>query len=197
LDALARALEEVKDHCDVVDRLSTLPPSAKIRGLYARSVEAVLARAGLEEPYRVLFPERFSAIRWYALAEFIPRLVVGASLLMGPVRVHEGLFEIGRRNAAAVGESLLGRALLRVLARDPKLLLQQGIAARRQTHSFGHWELTFPGPGRAVVEMVDEYLYIESYMLGAARGTFDAIGVPVKAEAVLETPYKGRHLLSW
>ncbi len=45
--------------------------------------------------------------------------------------------------------------------------------------------------------MTEEYAYIESYMLDAARGTFDAIGVPVRAEAVLRDRFNGKHVLRW
>jgi hypothetical protein len=45
--------------------------------------------------------------------------------------------------------------------------------------------------------MTEEYLPIESYMLGAAQGTFEAVGIPVKTEAVLEDRFNGRHVLRW
>ena len=76
--------------------------------------------------------------------------------------------------------------MLRLLSRDPHKLLQQGVAGRRQSYSYGSWELTFPGERSAIMNMVEEYLYIESYLLGAAQGTFDAISLPVRAEVVLE-----------
>jgi uncharacterized protein (TIGR02265 family) len=197
VDAITHALQEASRHCDIVQRLATAPPSAKVRGLYMRSVESVLEGGGVVQKYRRIFPERVSSVRWYPLGELLKRVVVGGSLLAGPDRVHEGMFEIGWRNAAAVGQSLIGRAMLHVLSRDPRRLLQQGMAARRQTHSFGSWTLRFPEVRGAVVEMVDEYLYLESYLAGAAHGTFDAIGLKVKVEVVMATPYAGRHLLSW
>jgi len=48
-----------------------------------------------------------------------------------------------------------------------------------------------------VMTMDEEYLYIESFLLGAAQGTFDAVGVPVRAEAKLEDRFRGRHILVW
>jgi uncharacterized protein (TIGR02265 family) len=174
-----------------------MPPSAKGRGLYFRSIEVVLERAGKLERYRALFPERFAAVRWYPTHQFLTRLAVGGALLTEPARVHEGMFEIGRQNALAFAESLLGRTLLRLLSRDPKRLLQQGVAARRQSCSVGRWALTFPDERTAVMTMTEEYIYIESYMLGAAQGTFDAVGIPVKTEVVLEDRFNGRHVLRW
>jgi uncharacterized protein (TIGR02265 family) len=197
VDSRAEAFAEVSRHCDVAERITLLPPSARSRGLYFRSIEAVLARAGRAERYRALFPERFSAVRWYPTREFLPRLVVGGALLTEPARVHEGMFEIGRVNAVAFSESLLGKMLLRLLARDPKKLLAQGVAARRQSVTVGRWTLSFPEERRAVMAMEEEYLYIESYLLGAAQGTFDAIGVQVRTEVVLEDRFTGRHILDW
>ena len=184
-------------YCDVEERITLIPPSAKSRGLYFRSIESVVADAGEGEQYRRLFPERFAAVMWYPASEFLVRLVVAGALLASPERVQEGMFEIGRRNAVAFSESLLGRAMLRLLSRDPKRLLHQGAAARRQSSSFGHWDLCFPDGREAIVDMREEYMYIESYLLGAARGTFDAIGIAVDARCELDTRFSGRHLLSW
>jgi uncharacterized protein (TIGR02265 family) len=87
--------------------------------------------------------------------------------------------------------------LLRLLDRDPRRLLRQAIAGRRQSYSYGRWDLEFPGEREAVVTMVEEYLYIESYLVGAAQGTFDAVGVPVRTEVVLRDRFNGQHLLRW
>jgi len=192
-----RILGEVYRHCDLQERLTLLPPSAKARGLYFNSIETVLERAGMSERFRALFPERYATMLWHPVGEFLVRLAVGGALLAGPDEVHRGMYEIGRRNAVAFSESLIGRTMLRLLSRDPKKLLQQGAAGRRQSLTAGTWELTFPSPRSAVIDMREEYVYIESYLLGAAQGTFDAIGIPVRAELVLEDRFNGRHILSW
>ena len=192
-----RVLEEVYRHCDLRDRLTVIPPSAKARGLYFRSIETVLERAGLGLRYHQLFPERFAASMWHPASEFLVRLAVGASLLTSPERVHDGMFEIGRRNAVAFGDSLIGRVMLRLLSRDPQKLLKQGVAARRQSWTYGVWDLSFPSEREAIMTMRNEYNYIESYLLGAAQGTFDAIEVPVRTEVELEDRFNGRHILRW
>lgn len=192
-----RAIEEVCRYCDLEERIALVPPSAKGRGLYFRSIETVLARAGCIERYRSLFPAPFAAVRWHPLPEFLVQLAVGASILTSPERVHEGMFEIGRQNAIAFSESLLGRTLLRFLSRDPRRLLQQAVAGRRQSTAYGSWALTFPDERTAVVTMVEEYVYIESYLLGAAQGTFDAISRPVRIEVALENRFSGKHILAW
>ncbi len=190
-------IAEVSRHCDLAERLSLVPPSAKVRGIYFRSIERAVAAAGHRDRFDAFFPERFAAVLWHPAAEFLPRLAVGGALVRGPERVHEGMFEIGRGNALAFAESLVGRMLLRILDRDPKRLLRQAIAGRRQSYSFGRWDLELVGERQAIVTMVEEYLYIDSYLLGAAQGTFDAVGVPVRIEVVLHDRFNGQHVLRW
>ncbi|MFT3922311.1 MAG: TIGR02265 family protein [Myxococcales bacterium] len=196
-DERLRLIEAVSKHCDLRERLALVPPSAKVRGLYFGSIEAVLGRAGKAQKYKGLFPERFAAVSWHPAGEFLTRLAVGGALLMSPERVHEGMYEIGRRNAAAFTESLLGRTLLRFLSRDPKKLLQQANAGRRQSTNFARWDISFPDQHTAIVEMAEEYQWIESNALGAAVGTFEAVGIPMKAEVELTSRFVGRHILRW
>ena len=184
-------------HCDLAERLTLVPPSAKIRGLYFRSIETVLAKDGKVELYRTLFPEKFSAVRWHPAGEFLTRLAAGAGLLISPERVHEGMYEIGRRNAVAFAESLLGRTLLRLLSRDPKKLLQQADAGRRQSTNFARWDISYPDERSAIVDMAEEYQWIDSYALGAAVGTFEAVGLTAQAEAHMTSRFAGRHILRW
>jgi uncharacterized protein (TIGR02265 family) len=190
-------IAELCGHCDLAERLPLIPPSAKARGLYFRSIERVLERAGRLDEFRALFPERFAAVLWHPAADFLVRLAVGGAILAGPAKIHQGMFEIGRANAMAFSESLLGRTLLRVLDRDPKRLLRQAIAGRRQSFTCGHWDLDFPSEREAVVTMAEEYMYMESYMKGAGQGTFDAVGMPVKNEVVLHDRFNGTQILRW
>lgn len=192
-----RILAEISRYCDLQERLTLVPPSAKVRGTYARSIDSALTEAGKYKRYRELFPRELGTIQWHPCGEFLTRLAVGGALLMGPERVAEGMFEIGRHNALEFARSLLGRMLLRLLSRDPKKLLLQGVAARRQTASYGTWRVSFPEDRMAIVTMVEEYMYLESFMLGAAHGTFDAIGLDVDARSELETKFQGRHILRW
>jgi uncharacterized protein (TIGR02265 family) len=195
--ALQSALAAVGRHCDVEERLLLVPPSAKVRGVYFRSIESALRQAGQLARYRALFPRDLGTLQWHPCGELLRRVTVGAALLVGPERVHEGMREIGRHNAVEFAQSLLGRMLMRLLSRDPKKLLLQGIAARRQTCSYGTWQVTFPEERSAIVTMDEEYLYLESFCMGSALGTFEAIGLAVDARCELNTRFDGRHVLRW
>ena len=74
----------------------------------------------------------------------------------------------------------------------------QGAAARRQTCSYGSWQIDFPEDRTAVVTMTEEYLYMESFVMGAALGTFDAVGMSVEAKTLFDADrFHGRHVLRW
>jgi uncharacterized protein (TIGR02265 family) len=198
VDARRYAIDEVNPHCDLIERLKVMPPSVATRGFFFRSIDTVLEQAGKFERFEAVFPERLSGVGWYPMSEFLPRLAVAGAILKGPEQVHAGMHEIGRHNVSAVMGSLLGKMLLRFLARDdPRKLLQQGAAGRRQTCNVGRWELSFPTEHSAVVSMTEEYLYIESYLLGAALGTFEAVDIPVSVEATLSDRFTGTHTLRW
>jgi uncharacterized protein (TIGR02265 family) len=190
-------LTEIGRHCDIAERLTLVPPSAKVRGIFFRSIDSALGEVGLYARYRQLFPRDIGTLQWHPCTHFLERLVVGAALLRGAAGVHEGMREIGRHNALEFASSLLGRILLRFLSRDPKKLLMQAIAGRRQTCSYGRWEIDFPEERMAIVTMHEEYLYMQSYAIGSARGTFEAIGRTVDVVCELNTPFDGRHVLRW
>jgi uncharacterized protein (TIGR02265 family) len=190
-------IEDLCRGCDLTERLPLVPPSAKFRGLYFRPIERALDKAGCRERFEEIFPEHFAAVLWHPGADFLVRVAVAGALIAGPDDVHRGMFEIGRGNALAFAESLLGRTLLRILDPEPKRLLKQAIAGRRQGFTHGHWELQFLGEREAVMVMAEEYMYIESYLLGAAQGTFDAVGVPVQIKVSLRDRFNGQHHLRW
>jgi len=182
---------------DLEERLRLVPPSASLRGLYFKNTLAVLRSAALLPQYQEYYPETYSAVRFYPMADFLERAAVAAALLRGPEHIHDGLREIGRRNVLAFTESLIGRTALRLLAPDPVTLLRQACAGRRQSCRYGRWEVTFPEPGMAIMHMFEEYLWIESNVLGAAEGTMEAIGRIATVQVELDSKFKGRHILRW
>jgi uncharacterized protein (TIGR02265 family) len=193
-----RAIQVVAPYCDIVARLDVVPPSALVRGLYLRSFETVLQRAGRGQLYREYFVgERWSPIRMYPLRDYMVRLAVAGASLHSPERVHQGMHDIWRTNATTFAASLLGRAMLRLLSNDPVRLTEQGLAARRQTYQYGHWEIVRHGP--RAVEMVyrEEYLWIESAIAGGAVGAFEACGIEANLETRLLNRFDGSTMITW
>lgn len=193
-----RVLELVGAHCDLEQRLQQMPPAASARGMYPRSVLTVLQKAGKEAAYLELFgAERLSTVRFYPLSEYLLRLAAGGAILASPAEVHQGMFEVSRRNALMFAESLLGRTMLRVLSPDPARLMRQAVAAQRSSTNYSQWSLELPSPREAIMTFRDEYNWIESSLVGAAQGSFEMIDQPVEISVELTGPYEGRHVMTW
>lgn len=192
-----RALEMVGAHCDLEVRLTQIPPSARVRGLWVRSFENALVREGKLAPYLDIFGERASVLGFHSCAEVVARLAVAGAIHASPAELKHGMHELARGQALAFRDSLLGAVLTRMLSPDPVRVLQQGAAARRQTCTYGHWEHEFPEPGRALVRCFDEYTWLDSQVLGSAKGTLEAIGVDARVELTLENPYRGVIAITW
>jgi uncharacterized protein (TIGR02265 family) len=192
------ALALVASHCDIVERLEVIPPSACVRGLYFRNVEAQVERHGRMIEYRRYFPrDRYSSLPYYPVADYLLRIACAGAIITTPENVHKGMHEIARGNATTFAESLLGRAMLRLLSRDPVRLTEQGLAARRQSFTYGHWEIVHHGD--RAIEMVyrDEYWWIESVVAGAAQGTFQSCGLHPELETKLDNRFNGSTYIRW
>jgi len=193
-----RAIALVAPHCDIVERLAVVPPSAQVRGLYLRSLETILQRADRASLYREYFSgERWSPIRMYPLRDYMVRLAVAGASLHSPARVHEGMHDVWRTNATTFAGSLLGRAMLRLLSHDPVRLTEQGLAARRQTFQYGHWEIASRGPRSIEMVYREEYIWIESAIAGGAVGAFEACGIDATFQTKLVNRFDGSTTITW
>ena len=70
MDRVAR-IRELTEHSDLHERLRSVPPAARIRGLYFRSTIAVLEQAGKLDEYRELFTENYSSVGWYPMTDYL------------------------------------------------------------------------------------------------------------------------------
>lgn len=188
---------ELVAHSDLEERLRSVPASAQLRGLYFKNTIGVLQKAERLEEYSSIYSESYSAIRWYPLSDFLERLAVAGALIRSPEEIDDGMRYIGRHNATAFAQSLLGQTMLKLLSRDPKKILKQACAGRRQSCRYGRWEIEFPSATSAVMHMYEEYLSIQSYVLGAAEGTLAGTGVRFEVHSEIDSPFQGRHLLEW
>ena len=195
---LENAIELVAPHCDIVERLAVVPPSARVRGLYLKSLETLLQPSGSAALYRRFFAgERWSALRMYPLRDYMIRLAVAGAALRGPERVHEGMHDVWRTNATTFASSLLGRTMLRLLSHDPVRLTEQGLAARRQTYQYGHWSIVRHGPRSIEMIYREEYIWIESAVAGGAVGAFEACGLEVNLQTKLINRFDGSTVVTW
>jgi len=192
------ALELVRGHCDIEARLAAIPPSARQRGLTFGALRDAVRRAGAEQRYDELFDRpRFQALKTYPLAEYMLHLAVIGALVRSPSEVLEGIREANRNFARAYADTLLGRTVIRLLSNNPVKLSEQGLAMRRNTSLYGHWELVHHGPREIEMIYRDEYMWIEHAVAGAAQGTFEACGMTPTLETRLIDRYNGSTLIRW
>jgi uncharacterized protein (TIGR02265 family) len=195
---VARALEVIAPHCDITQRLVDVPPSARIRGLYLNSTIQVLKRAGKLALYEEFFAgERWSPISFYPLSDYLVRLALAGSGLTSPARLHDGMKELTRRNSIAFASSVLGRVLLRILSRNPAKLTEQALAGRRQSTNYGEWSLLRHGETDLEIVKENEYIWIESALLGAALGTYEACDAKPVLTVKLRSRYSGSIRIRW
>jgi uncharacterized protein (TIGR02265 family) len=192
------ALDMVAPHCDIEERLRAIPPAARIRGLTFRPITAVLRKAGKLEPYLELFgPQLQNSMALYPLGDFLVHLAAAAAILRSPEEILQGMFEISLETAREYVSSMLGRALVRLMAKDPYRLAQQGLAMHRQTHFYGHWELVRHGPREMEMMYHDEYVWIEHSVAGAAVGTFENCGVTPVIVTTTRDRFNGSTRVRW
>ena len=198
MDGTRRAIELVRPYLDIEERLPSVPPSAAIRGLFIHNVENHLKRIGLFAHYQGYFPgDRYAALPYYPLSEYMVRLALAGALIATPAEVHSGMREITRTYARRFADSLLGRTLIRLLANEPGRLTEQGLAARRQTHRYGRWTLLRHGPRELEVVYEDEYCWIESAVAGAAEGTYEGLPMYVQHEHRIRSRFSGSTIHRW
>jgi hypothetical protein len=199
MDPHAPAIEFIEPHCDIVERLRAVPPTAHVRGLAFGTITEALRRAGLLDAYRARFEHglRYESLALYPLTEYMVRLASAAAFLYTPQTVYEGIGEISRLNAVESIKSLLGQTLLHELASEPRHLLEQGLAMRRQVYKYGRWELCAHAPQHVEVRYFDEYVWIRQACTYAAIGAFESCRIKPRITTTLDTPYTGSTHFRW
>jgi uncharacterized protein (TIGR02265 family) len=192
-----RAMALIAPHCDIVERLSLTPPSAQVRGVFLRNIERQLEKWGQLEKYKRYFSDEPAPDHAFCyLGDYLVRIACAGALVASPRALHEGVFRIAKGNASTFVESLLGRLMLRSLSTDPWRLMEQGLAARRQSFTYGHWDLVRHEDGFMEIVHRSEYVWLESEIAGAALGTFEPLGIS-DVRTVLVDRFNGSTLIRW
>ena len=76
-------------------------------------------------------------------------------------------------------------------------LTEQGLAARRQSTTYGEWQVARRGPNQIEMIYRAEYMWIESAIAGAATGTFEGLQIRPQLSTTLSDKYNGSTLVSW
>jgi uncharacterized protein (TIGR02265 family) len=193
-----RIVELLAPHCDIATRLAAVPPTACVRGIYFRSALEEITRRGLRSAFETVIHEtERSAFMLYPATDYIVWIAWAGSLVTSPVDVHAGMRELLRGNAVYFGQSLLGRSLIRLLARDPVQLMHQAIKSKRAVSNYGRWFIADEGRRHVVVRHESEYVWIESALLGAALGALESCGVSPTVEVRLQDRFNGDLVFRW
>ncbi|MBK8252332.1 MAG: DUF2378 family protein [Polyangiaceae bacterium] len=193
-----RVVELLAPHCDIVARLKAVPVSARVRGIYFRALLDELSRRGLRAAYETVIHETDrSAFMLYPTSDYLVWLAFAGSLVASPAEVHRGMHELHRGHSVYFGQSLLGRSLLRLISRDPVRQLHQAIQSKRAVTNYGRWYMLDEGPNHATIRLEDEYVWIESALLGGALGGLEACGIRPTCETKLRDPYNGDLAFRW
>ena len=107
------------------------------------------------------------------------------------------MYELTRENAVAFSSSIVGRVLIRFLARDPIKLTEQALAGRRQSTTYGEWSWVRHGPTELEIFFRDEFMWIESAIAGAAAGTYDVCDPKPELTTTSEDKYNGSIRVRW
>lgn len=194
----SRAWNLIVSHCDIEERVRIIPEWAKVRGVYHNSVINALEREGKLDAYRDYFPnEHWSMLRFYPVTGFMLRLAVAGALIATPSTLHLGMHKAMRLNALVFASSLLGRILLRVLAKDPVRLTQQAMAARGQSVTYGAWSIGSRGPRFIEAIYRSEYVWLESAIAGAAVGTYETCQIAATVQTTLTDRFNGTSMVTW
>lgn len=189
---MPQPLEIVAPYCDITQRLAAVPPDAEIRGIWFRAIEDELRRRGLRDQYAAAFPKRpDSLLRMYPATEYLTCVAYAGALVASPERLHEGMYAISLGNARYFAGTLLGRGMMHLLSRrDPHRIAEQAVASKRHTTNYGRWYVASEGPRHIEIALEDEFVWIESTLLGAAAGTFEVIP-GARCEAKLHDRFNG------
>lgn len=194
----ADAMALVSPHCDIESRLADVPPSARVRGPLFRPLKPALEHAGRWHEFeRIVPPRKRSSFGEFPLGEYLIELALAGALTLTPERLEQGMYEISRNNAKTFASTLMGRALLRLLSKDPVRLTEQAVAARRQLANYGDWRLVRHGPRHVEMVYTDEYTWLGSAIAGAAIGAFQACEVEARLETQLVDRYNGSTIIRW
>lgn len=193
-----RIVELLAPHCDIVTGLKAVPAAARVRGLYFRALADEMTRRGLRPAFEeVIHDSDRSAFTLYPLGDYLVWLGFAGSLAASPAEVHQGMRDLHRGHSLYFGQSLLGRSLLRLISRDPIRQLHQAIQSKRAVTNYGRWSVVDEGPGHATIRLQEEYVWIESALLGGALGGLEACGIHPTAEVRLSDPYNGELVFRW
>ena len=181
---------------DLERRLSDLPRSAMVRGVFFSMLRDEAVRRGLlsvRELAEIL--RKRDAWRMYPAPELMTAYATAAAFLHRDP--NEGLRVLFASMPTAYVKTWYGGIFRKFLLGDPARALRYVEKTREQLASYGTWRLESMGPRHAVFHMSDEFFWIESAQRGGCEGLLDICRVDGEVRATLDGPYRGTLDITW
>ena len=178
---------------DVAAYVDVMPPSARIKGMYAAAiVDGARARGLLLPSAR----ERYLAFRDVPLREFTTLLVEGAQAFFPDMSLRSGLRKLGRSTHGIFSQSVVGRVVFSTASDLPGALTA---CAKAYAISIppSRAELREVGDRRAILALANVYNFLDSHHVGVLEGVAHACGVHVEARVKLASLFEGEIELTW
>jgi uncharacterized protein (TIGR02265 family) len=179
---------------DVAAYVDGMPPSARIKGMYATAVVEGARNRGLALPTA---RERYLAFQDVPMPEYVTLLVEAAQAFFPPgTSLRTGLRKLGRSSHGVFAQSVVGRVVLST-ASDLPGALAACAKAYAITLPPAHAEVLELGEGRAVLALAHVYNFLDSHHVGVLEGIAGACGVHVEARVKLDSLFEGEIELTW
>lgn len=173
-------LDEAAQHCDIHERLLSIRPDQRARGVWFKMLRDEVSRRGAVFLHKYdVECGRHEAVtfKMYPLEDYLRRLVIAGALIASPPCVHDGVRDLHRESVRYFTKSILGRLIISIVRPSPHDLLKQIERSRPHVASYGTFRYERRGPRAAAMHLHDEPVYIESAQLGSMLSTLDACGV--------------------
>ena len=192
-------IHSVRDQLGLPRRIRDVPLSSNVRGVWFSFAADYVRKLGRPEAAtweRMVPHRRRLPFLSYSLREYLEELATAGAIL-DPKHPGEGVRKIWWNSTSQYLATPFGRSLLRMLKLNPHKYLMWLCAHRDHFCNYGRWAVTLREPGYSVLEISDEYIWIEHAMRGGAEGLLASFGVEGGVEPELTGPYEGRLHVRW
>ena len=182
---------------DLTQRLTDLPASAMVRGVFFRLLKDDALKRGLGTVRELndQLRER-DGFRLYPARELMKAYATAASLI--DPDPDQGLRTLFSGMAPSYATTWYGQLFRKVLGiSDPARALRYIERARERVSNYGRWRLETVGPRHVVLHMFDEYFWIDSAQRGGCEGLLRSCGVVGEVRPELDSPYRGALDIQW
>ena len=184
-------LRECYLHTDLEWRLAQIPGDASCRGAFANMLDDRAGQLGhvTQAAYRKAFPHKISPFKMIPVARYVTQLTVLAQIHYGAKNISAGMRAI-TGEAFSLTSVLFGRSTVPDKVRFIGALKFVAFTWPRILN-YSKFSFKQTSPTITTVTFANEYVYIDSAMLGGLEGLARHCGIEVTCEAQLTDQFNG------